>query len=311
MTLTTDDLPAAYPSGSNPRTSTYSSSQSKLFKSASQTAARRKLIKANITLNLPLDDDEDDADEDEQIHSLHTGRSNAARPVSAYFTSEIASFDEQDDPFSGTEGPIRSGEQSLSGEQKTTDNEAASEGAAPKKAEDQVDGNDKEHNSKARILQLKRCKLCFVVFSQFTKHRQYLIIIEHIYFAVSTKFFSRERRHSISGLDTKSLKLHNTPPPDIIENLNFDEDARNHVATIWESTELGKSLECLSLTLKEVQHIRSVLTKAEIESLGVTKSLKTDLENGKICFTCLKTRFTFWGPWATVCKLCNRSICDR
>lgn len=229
--------------------------------------------------------------------------------MSAYFASEIASFDEQDDSLNGTEGPI-SREQSS--EQKTTDNEATAE-EAPKKAEDQVDGNDKEHNSKARILQLKRCKLRFVVLSICqtlnNTNKQYLMI-EHIYFAVSTKFFSRERRHSISGLDTKSLKLHNTPP-DIIENLNFDEDARNHVATIWESTELGKSLECLSLTLKEVQHIRSVLTKAEIESLGVTKSLKTDLENGKICFTCLKTRFTFFGPWATVCKLCNRSICDR
>lgn len=127
---------------------------------------------------------------------------------------------------------------------------------------------------------------------------------------MSTRLFSRERRHSISGFDTKSLQQQSAPS-DIIEDLNFDEDARNHVATIWESSELGKSLECLSLTLKEVQHIRSVLTKAEIESLGVTKSLKTDLENGKICFTCLKTRFTFWGPWATVCKLCNRAICDR
>lgn len=112
-------------------------------------------------------------------------------------------------------------------------------------------------------------------------------------------------------MDTKSVQPHQSQPSDMIADLDFEEDARNHVATIWESTELGKSLECLSLTLKEVQHIRSVLTKAEIESLGVTKSLKNDLENGKICFTCLKTRFTFWGPWATICKLCNRAICDR
>ncbi|KAH9394729.1 actin binding, partial [Tyrophagus putrescentiae] len=269
VTLTTDDLPAV----SSGTTGTSFSSHDRLFKSASQTAARRKLIKANITLNLPLDDDE--ADEDEQIQALHSGRT--ARPMSAYFASEIASFDEHDTSMNGT------GEEPNC-EEKKEDKEEAKEGASKEAAEDQVDGDDKENNSKARILQLKR---------------------------FSTKLFSRERRHSISGLDTKSLKLHNNAPSDIIENLNFEEDSRNLVATIWESTELGKSLECLSLTLKEVQHIRSVLTKAEIESLGVTKSLKTDLENGKICFTCLKTRFTFWGPWATVCKLCNRSICDR
>ena len=133
--------------------------------------------------------------------------------------------------------------------------------------------------------------------------------------SVSSRFFNRGRRHSIHGLDAKSLEQKTTPKPESPtsppESMDFDDDRREHVATIWESSELGKSLECLSLTLQEVQHIRSVLTKAEIESLGVTRTMKADLENGKICFTCLKTRFTFWGPWATICKLCNRAICDR
>jgi len=98
---------------------------------------------------------------------------------------------------------------------------------------------------------------------------------------------------------------------DEISDLDVNEDTRQHVASIWESTDWGRALECLSLTLQEVQHIRSVLTKAEIETLAVTKSLRDDLENGKICFTCLKTRFSFWGPWPTQCKLCERAICDR
>jgi len=98
---------------------------------------------------------------------------------------------------------------------------------------------------------------------------------------------------------------------DEISDLDVNEDTRQHVASIWESTDWGRALECLSLTLQEVQHIRSVLTKAEIETLAVTKSLRDDLENGKICFTCLKTRFSFWGPWPTACKLCERAICDR
>ncbi len=153
MTLTTDDLPAV----SSGTTGTSYSSHDRLFKSASQTAARRKLIKANITLNLPLDDDE--ADEDEQIQALHSGRT--ARPMSAYFASEIASFDEHDTSMNGT------GEEPNC-EEKKEDKEEAKEGASKEAAEDQVDGDDKENNSKARILQLKRCKLYFL-FSQSTK----------------------------------------------------------------------------------------------------------------------------------------------
>jgi spire-like protein len=69
----------------------------------------------------------------------------------------------------------------------------------------------------------------------------------------------------------------------------------------------------LSLTLQEVQHIRSVITKAELESLssGMSKVDREDLENGKICFTCLKQRFSLFGPWPVKCKLCERSICDK
>lgn len=147
---------------------------------------------------------------------------------------------------------------------------------------------------------------------------------------VSSQLFARARRHSISVCDLTTLERHQSKidkididgdidnedhddddDVDDDTNLDMNTDTRDHVAKIWAKTEFGKSLECLSLTLKEVQHIRSVLTKAEIESLGVTKSLRRDLVNNKICFQCLKTRFMFWGPWAIVCKLCNRSICER
>lgn len=80
---------------------------------------------------------------------------------------------------------------------------------------------------------------------------------------------------------------------------------------VWDPKDWENSYNYLSLTLQEVQHIRSVITKAEMESLGVTKEIREDLENGRICFTCLKQRFSIFGPWPVKCKLCERSICER
>ena len=93
--------------------------------------------------------------------------------------------------------------------------------------------------------------------------------------------------------------------------LDVNEDTRNHVAQIWEASEWGRTLQCLSLTLQEVKHFRSVLTKAEMESLAVTKELREDLNRARICFTCLKTRFSFFGARPNTCKVCERAICDR
>lgn len=71
------------------------------------------------------------------------------------------------------------------------------------------------------------------------------------------------------------------------------------------------AMECLSLTLEEIVHIRSVLTKAELESLPVEGHVKDDVEKKKVCFLCLKTRFGIFGPWGQICKLCQRTICNK
>jgi len=47
--------------------------------------------------------------------------------------------------------------------------------------------------------------------------------------------------------------------------------------------------DCLTLTLQELIHIRSVLTKAEIESLPVEGNFKEDVENRKV----IKDLFNF------------------
>ncbi|XP_025412027.1 protein spire homolog 1 isoform X2 [Sipha flava] len=69
--------------------------------------------------------------------------------------------------------------------------------------------------------------------------------------------------------------------------------------------------DCLTLTLQELIHIRSVLTKAEIESLPVEGNFKEDVENRKVCFLCMKTRFGIFGPWGQECKMCQRTVCSK
>ncbi|KAK5646743.1 hypothetical protein RI129_005207 [Pyrocoelia pectoralis] len=74
----------------------------------------------------------------------------------------------------------------------------------------------------------------------------------------------------------------------------------------------GMSLEDrLSLTLEETIHIRSVLTKAEVEALPVEGRVRGDVENRKVCFLCLKTRFGIFGPWGQRCIICKRTVCFR
>ncbi|XP_017773850.1 PREDICTED: protein spire [Nicrophorus vespilloides] len=67
----------------------------------------------------------------------------------------------------------------------------------------------------------------------------------------------------------------------------------------------------LSLTLQEIVHIRMVLTKAELETLPVERHVRGDVENRKVCFLCLKTRFGILGPWGHRCTLCKRTVCSK
>ncbi|OXA64359.1 Protein spire 1 [Folsomia candida] len=79
----------------------------------------------------------------------------------------------------------------------------------------------------------------------------------------------------------------------------------------FQSNQWQTAMECLSLNLEEVVHIRNVLTKAELESLPVDCSTKEDVLKGKVCFLCLKARFSLFGPWGNTCKLCKRMVCAK
>lgn len=124
-----------------------------------------------------------------------------------------------------------------------------------------------------------------------------------------------ERRHSITVCESPSRpsrpslsrgsSVHGSQRPDRLP-LHATTDKENWSVAQWE-----KSMECLSLTLEEVVHIRNVLTKAELESLLMNRPLYEDVEKRKVCFTCKKTKFSFFRPWGVKCKLCERTICDK
>lgn len=67
----------------------------------------------------------------------------------------------------------------------------------------------------------------------------------------------------------------------------------------------------LSLTLEEIVHIRSVITKAELESLPMGIQIKEDVEKRKLCFLCLRTKFGVFTQRGVPCKLCQRTVCSK
>merc|ERR1719290_259274 len=52
----------------------------------------------------------------------------------------------------------------------------------------------------------------------------------------------------------------------------------------YNSPEWQRALQTLNLSLEEVAHIRSVLTKAELEGLPLEGSVKDNVCRGKVCF---------------------------
>ena len=63
-----------------------------------------------------------------------------------------------------------------------------------------------------------------------------------------------------------------------------------------------------SLTLDELSSIRSKLATAHLELKDLSCEARLALEDGKVCFSCEKTRFT-WFSWALHCKICHRAVC--
>jgi len=70
----------------------------------------------------------------------------------------------------------------------------------------------------------------------------------------------------------------------------------------------NKEPATLHLNLREISHIRSVLTKAQLENESVDDCLRVDVEEGRVCFSCRLTRFNLCVK-SIICQICDRSIC--
>lgn len=75
---------------------------------------------------------------------------------------------------------------------------------------------------------------------------------------------------------------------------------------------LNSSKEQVTLTMKEVVHMRFVRTKIILDNID--NQTKNDVENRNICFHCRRTRFkifpSIW-EWGVKCKLCSRTVCSK
>lgn len=124
-----------------------------------------------------------------------------------------------------------------------------------------------------------------------------------------------ERRHSISVCEspTKPQQLALISEQFICKSSQIQLPPIPNNFGVWNASHWEKSIQSLSLTLEELIHIRNVLTKAELETLmlNMGNTLYQELEKGKVCFTCKKTRFSFFGPWGVKCKMCQRVVCDK
>ncbi|XP_041797788.1 protein spire homolog 1 isoform X2 [Chelmon rostratus] len=69
-------------------------------------------------------------------------------------------------------------------------------------------------------------------------------------------------------------------------------------------------VECLSLTVEEVMHIRQVLVKAELEKFQQYKDVYNAMKKGKLCFCCRTKRFSFF-TWSYICQFCKKPVCSQ
>uniref|UniRef100_A0A672SGZ3 Protein spire homolog 1 n=1 Tax=Sinocyclocheilus grahami TaxID=75366 RepID=A0A672SGZ3_SINGR len=69
-------------------------------------------------------------------------------------------------------------------------------------------------------------------------------------------------------------------------------------------------VECLTLTVEEVMHIRQVLVKAELEKFQQYKDIYNALKKGKLCFSCRTKKFSLF-TWSYTCQFCKRPVCSQ
>ena len=109
------------------------------------------------------------------------------------------------------------------------------------------------------------------------------------------------RRHSVTLCSNKS----SSPAVDQLSK-SPKKTTRQHPPVKEESS----ALATLDLNLEEVAHIRSVLTRAELDALPLDTGVKEAVEGGRLCFLCLTTRFGLFTR-GTKCQVCHQMVCTK
>ncbi|KTF80739.1 hypothetical protein cypCar_00035136, partial [Cyprinus carpio] len=108
------------------------------------------------------------------------------------------------------------------------------------------------------------------------------------------KRFAPQRRHSIEKEDPTSVRPFLPPSRQNSRSLE----------------EFCYPVECLTLTVEEVMHIRQVLVKAELEKFQQYKDVYNALKKGKLCFSCRTKKFSLF-TWSYTCQFCKRPVCSQ
>ncbi|XP_073677939.1 protein spire homolog 1 isoform X2 [Garra rufa] len=117
------------------------------------------------------------------------------------------------------------------------------------------------------------------------------------------KRIAPQRRHSIEKEDPTSVRPFLPPSRQNSKSL-----AR--ALGSGRAEEFCYPVECLTLTVEEVMHIRQVLVKAELEKFQQYKDVYNALKKGKLCFSCRTKKFSLF-TWAYTCQFCKRPVCSQ
>uniref|UniRef100_A0A9J8ASG1 Spire-type actin nucleation factor 1a n=2 Tax=Cyprinus carpio TaxID=7962 RepID=A0A9J8ASG1_CYPCA len=117
------------------------------------------------------------------------------------------------------------------------------------------------------------------------------------------KRFAPQRRHSIEKEDPTSVRPFLPPSRQNSRSLA-------HALGSGRAEEFCYPVECLTLTVEEVMHIRQVLVKAELEKFQQYKDVYNALKKGKLCFSCRTKKFSLF-TWSYTCQFCKRPVCSQ
>ncbi|XP_005159678.1 protein spire homolog 1 isoform X4 [Danio rerio] len=123
------------------------------------------------------------------------------------------------------------------------------------------------------------------------------------------KRIAPQRRHSIEKEAPTNIR-HFLPPSRQNSKSLMSSDGKAHALGSGHAEEFCFPVECLTLTVEEVMHIRQVLVKAELEKFQQYKDIYNALKKGKLCFSCRSKKFSLF-TWSYTCQFCKRPVCSQ